>query len=448
VQKKTRRAHNIIYPARRCPPSLIALKLSARAFSAFLAARVAKRGASRVAKRGASRVAKRGASRAAPLLPARAAGIMSVPVEAHSVSAAYRATVVAMQDPDLSRYAKVLPAGGAAPATHVLRHHSLALGCTSPPASVAFYAKLGLAEVAGGGGGGGVRRLLAPGGLLVDVVPAAAGAPLPAGAAAALAAAGAGAAQPPANVLMDVAGWKPAGHTHASWSVPSVPAARAFLEAAGIAISGTRSTLAIFARDVDRTTLEFERNDGGDEPGAFTGAGAIGRGKPLDHVGARVRAPLDRHLQFWARTMGFNHVVHRYEPDADPLKNFAPFVTRTDAHCDINFIVNCNTPPPAAGEAAEGVLWEGGVLRPGILWVGYAIAERDAGAALAALRAAGADAVLDTELMAGAEWGGFPAAAAVRAIDGGPTIFLRDLCGNVVRLVPSGGGGGGGGAAS
>ena len=100
----------------------------------------------------------------------------------------------------------------------------------------------------------------------------------------------------------------------------------------------------------------------------------------------------------------------------------------------MNFIPNCATAPPAGGEAAEAVLWEGGVLRPGILWVGYAIAER-AEAALAALRAAGADAVLDADIIAGADWRGFPAAA-VRAVPGGDTIFLKDLCGSVIRLVP------------
>ena len=367
---------------------------------------------------------------------------VEVPIEAHSVTTEYREKVISAQKRDLLSLPQVL-LDAPPPATHVLAHHSLGLGVTSPATSIAWYARLGFEEFpAVSEAGAAVRRLRAPGGLLVDLIPVEASAPLPVGAAAALSslrassvATGAPPPVDPTNVLMDVPSWKPPGHTHASWSVPSVPAAKAFLEGVSIPLSGTRSTLAVFVRDPDRTTLEFERNDGVDEPSAFTGANAIGFGRPLDHVGVRIRAPYDRHLAWWARMMGFNRLAHMYETSADPQKNFAPIITRTDAHCDVNFIPNATSAPPAAGKATEAVLWEGGCLRPGILWVGYEIAEA-AAAAHAALRAAGADAILDSDLIAGKTWGDFPAAAAVRALPGGPTVFLRDLNGSIIRLVP------------
>ena len=68
------------------------------------------------------------------------------------------------------------------------------------------------------------------------------------------------------NILMDFASNKYPGHTHASFVVPNVAAARTYLEGQGIAISGDRTRAgklyAVFARDPDRTTLEFERNHG------------------------------------------------------------------------------------------------------------------------------------------------------------------------------------------
>ena len=36
--------------------------------------------------------------------------------------------------------------------------------------------------------------------------------------------------------------------------------------------------------------------------------------------------------------------------------------------CDINFIINCNTPIPDSGENTENILFAGGVLRPGIVY--------------------------------------------------------------------------------
>jgi catechol 2,3-dioxygenase-like lactoylglutathione lyase family enzyme len=255
----------------------------------------------------------------------------------YSDSAEYKKMVIATTSARAPSLPRVLPAGeDGPPACTVVEYHSIGVGVTDVAASAAFYAKLGMipvhvetsAECDDDGGAGGsaaadggntILRLSAPSGLLLDLVPATAGAPPPSDAAAAL-----GGAPAPENVLMDVAGWKPPGHTHASWRVPSVPAVKTFFAEQGIPLSGTRSTLSVFVRDPDRTTLEFERNDGVDEPDAFTGARAIGYGRTLDHVGVRVRAPFERHLRWWARMMGFNALVHIYEPNPDPLKNFAP----------------------------------------------------------------------------------------------------------------------------
>lgn len=242
----------------------------------------------------------------------------------YSNTAEYKKMVIAGASASVASLPRVLPAGeDGPPACTVVEYHSIGVGVTDVAASAAFYAKLGMISVhversADCDDDGGLR-LSAPSGLLLDLVPATAGAPPPSDAAAAL-----GGAPAPENVLMDVAGWKPPGHTHASWRVPSVPAVKTFFAEQGIPLSGTRSTLSVFVRDPDRTTLEFERNDGVDEPDAFTGASAIGYGRTLDHVGVRVRAPFERHLRWWARMMGFNALVHIYEPNPDPLKNFAP----------------------------------------------------------------------------------------------------------------------------
>ena len=80
----------------------------------------------------------------------------------------------------------------------------------------------------------------------------------------------------------------------------------------------------------DRTTLEFERNDGGDEPPAPFTSEHIADKRPLDHVGIRVCAPYQAHLEWYARHLGFNGLVRTYEANEDPLKNFPPWITRSD----------------------------------------------------------------------------------------------------------------------
>ena len=132
--------------------------------------------------------------------------------------------------------------------------------------------------------------------------------------------------------------------------------------------------------------------------------------------------------------MGFTAIVNKYEVNPDPLKNFSPWVTRTPSSCDVNFIPNCNSAIPAEGEETECALWEGGVLRTGILFVAYTIAE-DITTALTALRSAGADVKLDTEIVNdGHKWGNFPSQI-IHLLPSGPTIMLRDLNGNIIRLV-------------
>jgi hypothetical protein len=66
-------------------------------------------------------------------------------------------------------------------------------------------------------------------------------------------------------------------------------------------------------------------SDGNEDATPFD-ASAIGAGHPLDHVGVRVRAPYDRHLEWYARNLGFCHRVNTYTPNDDPLKNMREYV--------------------------------------------------------------------------------------------------------------------------
>lgn len=333
----------------------------------------------------------------------------------------YRAGVVAVMSAQSSSMPPVV-ADLAPPPVTPLRYHHLGLVCRDVSASAAFYSQLGFAagdSESGAAKGEGVFTLTHVKGLQLHLIQAddvsrdANGCD---------------------NVLMDFPTLKHPGHTHASWAVPSVPSVKAFMATLGIEPSGARSTLAIFVRDPDRTTLEFERNDGLDEPPEVFTPDHIADKRPLDHVGVRVGAPYDRHIEWYARHLGFTTKVAVYEPNLDPFKNFRPWVTRSAGGCDINWIINANSPSPAAGEAPVNVLCKDGVLRPGILYVAFAIAELDAPKVCAILRAAGVDALLDTDLPMG--WGDFPASA-VRVDAAAPTVMVRDLDGNIVRLVPS-----------
>jgi catechol 2,3-dioxygenase-like lactoylglutathione lyase family enzyme len=346
---------------------------------------------------------------------------------AYQQDAGYKDKVAAIVS-NKTNYPLVIAELGA-PAAQCVRYHHLGLACRDVAASVVFYGKLGFSRLPGGdvaaSRGANIVRLRGAGaGLELHLVQA-------------------DDLSTEGNLLMDYEQLKPPGHTHASWKVPSVPSVKLFLASLDMALSGTRSTLAVFVRDPDRTTLEFERNDGGDEPPPVFGGEHVGYGCPLDHVGIRTRAPHDRHLEWAARNLGFNLCVSRYDVAPDPLKNGRPMITRA-AHagetCDINWIPNCNTVPPApaqGGEGAEAPLFAaGGRTKPGILYAAFSIVETDARAVLDRLRANGADAVLDCDVSRAPAWAAFPTGA-VRVVQDHPTVLLRDLNGTVLRLVPA-----------
>jgi catechol 2,3-dioxygenase-like lactoylglutathione lyase family enzyme len=318
---------------------------------------------------------------------------------------------------DQKVYPPILADEDAKPAVRVLRFHSLGLAVCSLPATTAFYALLGFTAASSDT----LTLKHATNGLQLHLCMATD-------------------LSHTDNWLMDNASSKAPGHTHASWAVPSVPGMKTFLERLAVPLSGTRGTLAVFVRDPDRTTLEFERNDGGDDASAVFSSDMIGSTKPLDHVGIRTRAPHRRHLEFYARNFGFTRLVRFYDVDPDPLKNGSPMITRTETNCDVNFIPNANTEAEDGNEATENLLLPGnGVIRPGILYAAFTIGDGvTAEQACERLQANGVDAVLDTELEEGGlatSWADFPPSA-LRLLDSGPTVMARDLNGTFIRLVP------------
>lgn len=353
---------------------------------------------------------------------------VSAPVSAtegasYTADAGYKEKVLAMQKPPTS-YPRVL-AEDDKPLINCIRYHSIGMSVSNIAESFSFYSKIGfdaidksaLDRALSGVPCKGNDILVLKNRLGLELHLIQADEPL----------------EGNQNLLMDFPTEKPPGHTHASWSVCSVPGIMRLMEELTIPLSGTRSTLAIFIRDPDRTTLEFERNDGGDDvPEIFT-KDMIGYHTTLDHVGTRVRAPLDRHVQFYAKTFGFEFLVNKYEANPEPLKNMPPWITRTRHGCDINFIINCNTIIPDAGESTENILFAGGLLRPGIIYPTFEI-EEDVLIALSNLQTNGIDAILDTELKSGSPWGEFPSSA-VRLFDTKSTLLVRDLNGNIIRLI-------------
>jgi len=142
----------------------------------------------------------------------------------------------------------------------------------------------------------------------------------------------------------------------------------------------------------------------------------------------------DEHLNFYARTLGFTLLVRHYTPNPEPLKNFAPLITKSVDGCEINFISNCNISVPPSTNA---LVAKDGSLLPGILFTAVTIRESWS-VAYARLKAANVDVIVDTELISGKKksWGDFPCQA-LRAVESGPTLLMRDLNGSVWRLVPS-----------
>ena len=143
---------------------------------------------------------------------------------------------------DQKVYPLVLADEEAKPAVRVLRFHSLGLAVSSLPATTAFYALLGFTAASSET----MTLKHATNGLELHICMATD-------------------LSRTDNWLMDNSSSKAPGHTHASWTVPSVPGVKTFLERLTVPLSGTRGMLAVFVRNPDRTTLEFERNDGGDD---------------------------------------------------------------------------------------------------------------------------------------------------------------------------------------
>ena len=195
------------------------------------------------------------------------------------------------------------------------------------------------------------------------------------------------------NILMDYPTEKYTGHTHISFTVPHVENTRVYLESMGLIISGERKVgdklYALFTRDPDMTTLEFENNSGVVEDVPIT-ADLIGYPKKLDHIGTRVFHPEEK-LNYYAEKFGFNRKVSTYEPSPEVLKNFRPWITRTESGFDMNFIINANTP------SDENILIKGGVVRPGIVYAGLAVADIEA--TYAALKSGGVRVVREEELV-------------------------------------------------
>ena len=357
----------------------------------------------------------------------------------YSETPEYRASVIAFATAATASLPRVIADGDVAPAAHPLAYHHIGIACTSIPDTLQFYAKLGFKVAhrdAGSSREGKAAGIvvLSNGKLELHIIQA--------DARVVKAADGSATVRPltdatPAiNILMDTPSVKHPGHTHASWTVPSVPSVKSFFANQGIELSGTRSTLAVFVRDTDRTTLEFERNDGADEPPTEFTPAHIGAGRPLDHVGIRVRAPYERHIEFYARHLGFERIARTYEPSADPLQNFSPWITRTAAGVDINWIINASTPAPDSGaESDENVLFASEGLLPGIAYAAFAISETSAVDVVQRLVGAGVDAKLDVDVAANG-WGNFPRDA-LRVRPDAPTVLVRDLCGTIVRLVPT-----------
>ena len=228
------------------------------------------------------------------------------------------------------------------------------------------------------------------------------------------------------NILMDYPQKKYPGHTHASFTVPNVARVKEYFDSVDIQISGDRTRggrlYAYFARDPDRTTLEFEKNHGDPEDVVIT-RNLIGYPQSIDHIGIRVTQPETRFL-FYAEKLGFIKCVNKYEANPDPLKNNPPWISRTISGCDINFIINANESPD------ENILIANGIVRPGIVYATFSVA--DVFAAETGLKAAGVHVVREEDI-ASSKW----ACLSQKFIPTGHSIFIEDDDHNILRLVSS-----------
>lgn len=237
------------------------------------------------------------------------------------------------------------------------------------------------------------------------------------------------------NLLMDYPTKKYPGHTHMSFFVPNVEKTRQYLEAQGLVITGERKRdeklFAVFTRDLDKTTIEYERNHGDPEDVEITGE-MIGYPQSIDHIGIRVSNPVDR-LLWYAKYLGFTKEVSTYLPDADPLKNGRPWITRSDSGIDINFIINANEQGVASTTVEgtyENALVAGGVVRPGIVVAAFTVA--DLQHAENRLHEAGINTVREVDL-GKSKWSCL--ASKIVSISSGQSLFLEDDDKNIIRLL-------------
>jgi len=233
------------------------------------------------------------------------------------------------------------------------------------------------------------------------------------------------------NILMDYPLNKYPGHTHASFSVPNVLATRTYLESQEIGISGERKfgpkLRAIFARDPDRTTLEFERNYLDSEDVIVTKE-MIGYPQSIDHIGIRISKPIEM-VKWYADQLGFIYEVMKYEHNSeDMLKNGPPWITRTESGIDINFIINANERP------VENILFANGITRPGITYAAYTI-DTSVEEAAEKLRNKGITATFDEELATTSSVTLKTLATTIIPIPSRQSFFIQDEDQNLIRII-------------
>ncbi|KAJ3062140.1 hypothetical protein HDU98_001957 [Podochytrium sp. JEL0797] len=300
------------------------------------------------------------------------------------------------------------------PLTSVESYKALGVAVSNIPKALTFYAKLGF-EVSQERSSGLVSVLLHPAGLELHMFQSDRS------------------HVDNKNILMDHEDHKFPGINHMSFSVPNVASCKAFLESNGLSMSGIRQypndprIYAIFIRDPDQTTLEFEKN-GGEEstPVQDFSAALIGNMRPIDHVGIRVFDP-DHALLWYAEKLGFNELVAKFDYNpAAPLSNARPWITRTKAGVDINLILNTNERPK------EHVLIEGGSVAPGIVYAVWTVNESIAAVA-SKMKAEGVPVVLENEVSSSSL--SFLAKRFVPSVAGSTSIFIQDPCLNIIRLI-------------
>ena len=123
--------------------------------------------------------------------------------------------------------------------------------------------------------------------------------------------------------------------------------------------------------------------------------------------------------------------MQHYEPNSDPLKNGPPWITRTESHCDINFIVNANLKIDNNGN----VLYENNSILPGIIYVGFQI-EGNITDAYNTLKSAGVSVYKEEEIAKG-EIAKLKCLLNRYIPYSGNSVFMEDEDGNLLQLIAS-----------